>query len=884
MNAAIRTPVCSPVRVVAGSGDLNGLEGGNVTSGLNLTRDETAERARLITVNSIAVELDLSGDVDESTYPSTSRLSFESHEAGASTWVDIVAERINRAVLNGRELDVDSAFDGTRLVIDQLEPYNELLVEADARYMNTGEGLHRFVDPVDSETYLYTQFEPADARRVYACFEQPDLKIHFQLTVTAPAHWTVVSNAATPEPEPISHGVARWSFPATERLSTYVTALVAGPYHSVTDEYVGTFGTYPLGVHCRSSLADHLDADEILTVTKQGFEYFEGVFGVGYPFGKYDQLFVPEFNAGAMENAGAVTILEDYVFRSRVTDAAYEQRANTILHELAHMWFGDLVTMTWWDDLWLNESFAEWASHQANVEATRYRDAWTTFLNLRKAWAYRQDQLPTTHPIAADMVDLDAVAVNFDGITYAKGAAALRQLVAWVGEAEFFAGVRAYFVEHAWGNTSLPDLLSHLERASGRDLSTWTRQWLQTSGVNLLRPEIVVDESGVITSLSVIQEPATEPPGLDPVLRSHRVAIGCYSLTAEGLVRTRRVEIDVVGERTDVTDLVGVDQPDLLLINDDDLTFAKTRLDDRSLRTAVEHLGDLTASLPRALIWGAAWDMTRDAEMSTGDFLRLALSGLPSEGDVGVVQQVLRQVKAAIDMYAQPDHRDDYLSRLTDALHELAESAVPGSDHQLAFVRGWISAARTPQHLERLAALLHGDAVLDGLTVDADLRWTMLQRLVATGAVGADAIDEESLRDRTATGQRQAAYARAAIPTSEAKEAAWAAIMTPDALPNALLEATVGGFAQADQRDLQAAFTDRYFEAIPTVWTTRTHEIAQTVVQGLYPALLVEADTVSRTEAFLSENDQLAFGARRLVTEGADGVQRALRAREADRE
>ena len=854
----------------------------HVTSGLNLTRDETAERARLITVNSIAVELDLSGDVDDPTYASTSRLSFESHETGATTWVDVVAERINRAVLNGRELDVTTAFDGTRLVIDNLEPYNELLIEADARYMNTGEGLHRFVDPVDSETYLYTQFEPADARRVYACFEQPDLKIHFQLTVTAPAHWTVVSNAATPEPEEVAHGVARWTFPSTERLSTYVTALIAGPYHSVTDQYVGEYGTYPLGVHCRSSLAEHLDPDDILTITKQGFEYFEGVFGVGYPFGKYDQLFVPEFNAGAMENAGAVTILEDYVFRSRVTDAAYEQRANTILHELAHMWFGDLVTMTWWDDLWLNESFAEWASHQANVEATRYREAWTTFLNLRKAWAYRQDQLPTTHPIAADMVDLDAVAVNFDGITYAKGAAALRQLVAWVGEAEFFAGVRAYFVEHAWGNTSLPDLLGHLERASGRDLSTWTRQWLQTSGVNLLRPELEVDASGCITSLVIVQEPASEPPGLEPVLRSHRVAIGGYTLTNKGLVRTSRTEIDVVGARTEVAELAGVAQPDLLLINDDDLTFAKTRLDERSLRTAVEHIGDLTNSLPRALIWGAAWDMTRDAEMSTGDFLTLALSGLPSESDVGVVQQVIRQVKAAIDMYAQPDHRAGYLTRLADALLALAEAAEPGSDHQLAFVRGWLGAATSSEHLSKLTSLLDGTEVLKGLTVDADMRWTMLQRLIATGAVGPEAIDDEAQRDHTATGQRQAAYARAAVPTAEAKEAAWSAIMTPDALPNALLEATVGGFVQPDQRELQAAFTDRYFEALPVVWATRTNEIAQTVVQGLYPALIVDTDTVERTDAFLSANGDLAFGARRLVTEGADGVRRALRARAAD--
>lgn len=854
-----------------------------MSTGLNLTRNETAARSQLVSVNTIDVELDLTGVVDESTFPSTTRISFESREAGASTWVDIVAERLNRAVLNGNEIDVATAFDGERLQISNLEPYNELLIEADARYMNTGEGLHRFVDPVDSETYLYTQFEPADARRVYACFEQPDLKAHVQLTVTAPAHWSMFSNSPTPEPTPAGHGFLRWAFEPTPRISTYITALVAGPYHSVNEQYVGPNGTYPLGVHCRSSLAEFLDPEEILTVTRQGFEYFERVFAVPYPFAKYDQIFVPEFNAGAMENAGCVTILEDYVFRSRVTDAAYEQRANTILHELAHMWFGDLVTMKWWDDLWLNESFAEWASHQANVAATRYRDAWTTFLNLRKAWAYRQDQLPTTHPIAADMVDLDAVAVNFDGITYAKGAAALRQLVAWVGEAEFFAGLQAYFTKHAWGNTELPDLLGELEQASGRDLSNWTREWLQTSGVNLLRPEITTDASGAITDFVVLQEPAVEPAGLEPVLRSHRIAIGGYTLNGNSLERTTRVEIDVVGERTSVPELIGIAQPDLILLNDDDLTFAKTRLDERSQRTAIEHIADLPNSLPRALIWGAAWDMTRDGEMSTGDFVDLVVSGVGRESDVGVVQQVLRQTKAAIDMYALPQNRAGYLNTLAATLQRLSNEAENGSDHQLAFVRGFIACATTDEQLSHLRGLLDGSQPLEGLTVDADLRWTLLQRLIVMSAATPDEIDAEVQIDRTATGQRQAAFARAAIAQPAAKEAAWSAIMTPDALPNALLEATVGGFANADQRELQQAFVERYFQSVPQIWEERTSDSAQTIVQGLYPALLIDQSTVDRTDAFLAANSDLAFGARRLVAEGADGVRRALRARAADR-
>ncbi|MSY42096.1 MAG: aminopeptidase N, partial [Actinobacteria bacterium] len=402
----------------------------------NITRAQAQERARLIESRSYDVTVDLTGDT---LFTSVTKATFGCRTPGADTWIDLIAPQVHSVVLNGANLDVTQVFDGHRIDLPNLLAENEVVITADCAYMNTGEGLHRFVDPVDNETYLYTQFESADARRMFACFEQPDLKATFALTVSAPSHWNVVSNSPSPDPEMITPTTSRWTFEATPRMSTYITALVAGPYHEVRDSYTGTFGTYPLGIFCRNSLAQYLDPEDIFDLTKAGFEFFEKQFQIGYPFGKYDQLFVPEFNAGAMENAGCVTFLEDLIFRSRVTDAAYEQRANTILHEMAHMWFGDLVTMTWWDDLWLNESFAEWAAHYANVHATRYVDAWTSFSNQRKAWAYRQDQLPSTHPIAADMVDLDSVRVNFDGITYAKGASALRQLVAWVGEPEFLA-------------------------------------------------------------------------------------------------------------------------------------------------------------------------------------------------------------------------------------------------------------------------------------------------------------------------------------------------------------------------------------------------------------------------------------------------------------
>ncbi len=850
---------------------------------LNITRAEAAERAGLVRVDSYDVVLDLTGS--DRTFGSTTTVTFDCTAPGASTWIDLVSDAVHSVVLNGTALDVAAVVDGSRIALPDLAERNVAVIVADALYMNTGEGLHRFVDPVDKETYLYTQFESADSRRMYAVFEQPDLKAAFGLTVTAPSHWKVVSNSPSPEPAVHGDGTATWRFEPTPRISSYITALVAGPYHRVTDEYVGPNGTYPLGVYCRESLAQYLDADEILTVTKQGFAYFEEKFGVAYPFAKYDQLFVPEFNAGAMENAGCVTLLEDYVFRSRVTDAAYEQRANTILHELAHMWFGDLVTMTWWDDLWLNESFAEWAAHWANANATRYTDAWTTFANLRKAWAYRQDQLPSTHPIAADMVDLDSVRVNFDGITYAKGASALRQLVAWVGEDEFLAGVHNYFGKHAWGNTRLTDLLTELEATSGRDLGPWTHEWLQTSGVNLLRPEISLGAYRTMTEVAIVQEPPAVPAGIAPILRSHRIGVGLYDLTAGGLVLRTRLEVDVVGERTVVPELAGSIQPDLLLLNDGDYTFAKVRLDERSWATAVAHLGTLTDSLARAIIWSAAWDMTRDAEVSTGEFLSLVLEGVGTETDIGVVQGILRQARTAIDQYAAPQNRDAYLARYAEAMHTLALAAEPNSDRQLAFTRAFIGSATSPADLATVGGLLDGTLVWEGLTVDADLRWSLLHVLVAAGARDEDAIEAEVDRDDTATGRRHAASARAARPTAVAKELAWAEIVDRTDLPNAILSATMGGFVQPGQTDLLVPYRDRYFAELPRIWADRTMEMAQDITTFLYPFLLVDDETIAASDAFLAgpAND-LPGPARRLVEEGRDGVLRAARARAKDAE
>ncbi|UQX01188.1 aminopeptidase N [Streptomyces sp. RerS4] len=850
--------------------------------GTNLTREEAQQRAKLLTVDSYEIELDLSGAQEGGTYPSVTTVRFQSAEAGAETFIDLVAPAVHEVVLNGKSLDVAAVFRDSRIALKHLAAGpNELRVVADCAYTNTGEGLHRFVDPVDQQAYLYTQFEVPDARRVFASFEQPDLKATFRFTVTAPEGWTVISNSPTPTPKD-----RVWAFEPTPRISSYITALIVGPYHAVHSSYEGPDGqSVPLGIYCRPSLAEFLDADAIFDVTRQGFDWFQEKFAYDYPFAKYDQLFVPEFNAGAMENAGAVTIRDQYVFRSKVTDAAYEVRAETILHELAHMWFGDLVTMEWWNDLWLNESFATYTSIacQAYAEGSKWPHAWTTFANSMKTWAYRQDQLPSTHPIMADIRDLDDVLVNFDGITYAKGASVLKQLVAYVGQDAFFKGVQAYFKAHAFGNTRLSDLLGALEETSGRDLTAWSKAWLETAGINILRPEIDTDENGSVTSFAIRQEAPALPAGAkgEPVLRPHRIAVGLYELQDGKLVRTDRIELDIDGELTAVPELVGRARPSVVLLNDDDLSYAKVRLDEVSLANVTAHLGDFTESLPRALCWASAWDMTRDGELATRDYLALVLSGIGKESDIGVVQSLQRQVKLAVDLYADPAWREQGLATWTEATREHLLAAEPGGDHQLAWARAFAATARTKEQLAYLAALLDGSETIEGLVVDTELRWAFLERLAATGTVDEPAIAAELERDATAAGERHAATARAARPTERAKAEAWASVVDSGDLPNAVQEAVIGGFVQTDQRELLAPYARKYFERVKEVWDTRSHEIAQQVAVGLYPSLQVSQETLDATDAWLESAEPNA-GLRRLVSEARAGVERALRAQAAD--
>jgi len=856
----------------------------------NLTRAEARERASIVTTHAYDVTLDLT--TGPTTFASRTVLTF-SATPGASTFVDLIAPTVHEVTLNGRSLDPAEVFADSRIRLDDLAAENELVVVADCAYMNTGEGLHRFVDPVDDEVYLYSQFEVADSRRVFAVFEQPDLKATFTFTVTAPAHWVVVSNyPQVGEPVPVEGGVNRnggrdegtatWRFETTPRLSSYVTAIVAGPYHHEHGSLTSSDGReIPLGVYCRGSLAQYLDTDEILDVTRRGFAFYEERFAAPYPFAKYDQLFVPEFNAGAMENAGAVTFLESYVFRSKVPEATVERRAVTILHELAHMWFGDLVTMRWWDDLWLNESFAEYASTLATAEATRWTSAWTTFSSLEKSWAYRQDQLPSTHPIVADMRDLEDVEVNFDGITYAKGASVLKQLVAWVGQDEFFAGVQRYFAKHAWGNTELRDLLTELEATSGRDLTPWSALWLEKAGVTLLRPEVEVADDGTITSFAVLQE----VPDEHPVQRPHRLAIGGYDLVDGRLARTLHVELDVDGPRTEVPELVGRARPLLVLLNDEDLAYAKVRLDEQSMRAAIEHLGEFDSSLPRTLVWAAAWDATRDGETPARDYVDLVLGNIAHETDSTVVLVLLRQLTTTLDLYVAPEHRDQVAVEAADRLLALAENAPAGSDLQLQLVKAFAARAVTPEQLDVVTDVLDGRREFAGLGLDTDLRWELLTALVAGGRADETQIAAQLAADPTATGERAAAQARAAVPTPEAKAAAWTAAVGGD-VPNAIQAATIAGFTRVHDRSLLLPFVTPYVESLTTVWAERTNEMAQNVVVGLYPTALADderAAVLATTDAWLESHQDAPPALRRLVLESRDGVRRALAAQEADR-
>jgi aminopeptidase N len=843
-----------------------------------ITRAETSERARLLAVDTYAVTLDLTRGSE--VFGSTSVIRFGCTEPGAATYVDLVAASVREITLNGVHIDPATAWADGRIALQGLTAQNELTVVADCRYSRDGTGLHRAVDPADQKVYTYTKFEPAYARTVYANFEQPDLKASFSISVVVPAHWSVLSNEPRANESlggqaPAEDGSVVWRFSPTPRLPTYLFAVAAGEYEVVRATHTTPGGqVIPLGLACRASMAEFLAAEDILDITRKGLDYYPALFQTPYPFSKYDQVFVPEYSVGATENAGCVIFTDQLLFRSRVTDTLNELRASVILHEMAHMWFGDLVTMKWWDDLWLNESFAEYCAALASVEATPYTGAWTTFAMGRKAWGYVQDQLPSTHPIAADVATLSEAIANFDGISYAKGASVLRQLVARIGRESFFAGIRTYFAIYGWGNATLADWLSTLEASSDTSLTDWSKAWLETPGPSTLRSEFDIDTDGLIATFAVLQE----APAQHPTLRPHRLAIGLYNLADGALVRTTQVRTDIAGARTVIPELTGVAQPDLVVLNDDDLSYALVRFDDRSITTLTSSIGLLRDSLTRAVCWTSVIDMVRQAELSMPAFITMVAGAVAGEPSVAALQSLLENCRELMRTMADPAWVRTGYRELADAGARLLLAAPPGSDHQLAWAQLLSWTATSPEQLDLIGGLLDGSAVPTNLIVGTELRWALLQRLAVAGRAGDAEIDAQLHQDSTDAGHRNAAACRAAIGDGEHKAAAWRLLTQSADISTDLLRSVAFGFHQPEQAALLAPYARRYFEALPDIWSASGGHLRVARGAALFPVTAASRELLEQIDEFLAAGGREP-GLVRVLIERRDLVVRALRSR-----
>ncbi|MFD0559977.1 aminopeptidase N [Stackebrandtia endophytica] len=826
----------------------------------NLSREEAAARSALIKVDSYDVDLDL--DQGTEVFGSSTTIRFRCLTPGASTFFEVVPRQLGRVTLNGRELPVTDATGDGRFPLTDLAAENVLTVTATMEYSHSGEGLHRFSDPEDGLDYVYMMAFLDMASRVYACFEQPDIKAPFRLTVTAPQSWQVIANEAGTQVSP-----GRWEFDRTQPLATYFMTLVAGPYHSIYRSHEGV----RFGLHARQTYREALenDAEELFDVTFGCWDRLHELYGVPYAFGDtYDQCFVPEFNAGAMENPGCVTFRDEaFMYRSAVTDARRESRATTIAHEMAHMWFGDLVTMSWWDDLWLNESFADCMGVRAATEGTRFTGvhASEAIIALR---GYAADERSSTHPVAGDVVASDEALNNFDGISYEKGGAVLNQLAAWLGDEAFFDGLRKYFERFRFGNAKLADLMDCLAEASGRDLTDWSQRWLRTTGPNTLRVESSI-EDGVYTAATIVQ--TGEP------FRPHRLRLGLYRVDGDETVRFHQVTVDIDGERTEVPDLVGQPVADLLMVNDDDLTYAKIRLDEPSFAAVAGAMPTLSNPLTRALLWNLLVDMVGDADLSVDEYLDILAAVLPSEPSVAAVGLQLRHAKGFVDTYLSPEARPDGVRRLHEIASIMRRGAVAGDGIQLSALRYEVATASSPDEIAWVAGLLADENVPEGITMDAELRWDCLLRLVVLGAAGESDIDAELERDASSEGHKHAATCRAALPTPEAKAAAWQSVQWGEGLSNHVLRATADGFWWPEQEALTADYVAGFFADSPDGIGKRMPWEARHLGQVLFPSHAATAATIEAAETMLAAD--LNPHLRRSVSDALDDMRRAFRAR-----
>lgn len=850
-----------------------------------LTRDEAQTRARLLDVHHYTIDLDLTRGDETFDSRTVIRFTVRGDNATADTFVEVKPAELRTVTLDGHPLAPDALHEN-RLVLKNLAPgEHELRVEAAMRYSRTGEGMHRFTDPSDGETYLYTQLFLDDVQRVFAAFDQPDLKAVFDLTVTAPQGWTVLANGITEHT-----GDGHWKAATTPPISTYLVAVAAGPWHSVRTEHRGL----PFGIHCRRSLAPHLDtdADELLDVTRALFDRYHEKFTEPYPFDSYDQAFVPEFNAGAMENPGLVTFRDEFVFRSAVTDTQRQTRAMVIGHEMAHMWFGDLVTLQWWDDIWLNESFAEYMGYQTTAEATRFTGTWTDFGVARKPWGYDADQRPSTHPVAPENVEDTASALlNFDGISYAKGASALRQLVTWLGEKDFLAGINIHFERHRFANAGLADFIDSLAAATDRDVHAWADAWLRTTGVDTLTPRPGTGNGNWSLGIQHTGDPGDGPggdqddqahPRPSGGKRPHRIAIGVYDHDlhdAGRLTLRQRLEADLATENVTLSN--AGPRPALIVLNDGDLTYAKIRFDAESFRTLRTGLSGLPDPLTRAVVWNALRDAVRDGELPATDYLDIARAHLPHETDLALVDGVLAFATTQVaDRYVTPEQRPTALTTLAELCRDLIRRTEDGDNPglRLIAVRHRIA---TAAHPDTIAAWLADGTVPGGPELDPELRWRILTRLAVLGAVDESAIAAELAHDPSATGQEGAARCRAALPDPEAKSRAWDAMFATDDLSNYLFTATAQGFWQPEQADLTRDYVPRYYTEAVTVADRRGPAIADAAGRWAFPAHAVDAENLRLGRECLKNTGPIP-ALRRKLADQLDDLARALRVREAD--
>ena len=856
--------------------------------GANLTRVEAEERKSIVQYP-IHYSVDLDLTQGDTTFVSTSTIQFGA-KAGESTFLDLIADEVTSVTLNGESVEPGEVFTDDRIALNNLRERNEVVVTAVCRYSTTGEGLHRSVDPSDGNVYLYSQFEVPDARRVYAVFDQPDLKAVFRFSVLAPCSWIVTSNMPVERTEdtdqmtldgtlgtkPAEHA-KRWTFAPTPTMSSYLTAICAGPYAEWHTTYQNEDGrTIPMAQYCRQALKDDFakDVDYLFDITKKGFAFYAKTWGVPYPYAKYDQIYVPEYNAGAMENIGMVTIRDSYVFSSKVTNALAERRVVTVLHELAHMWFGDYVTMKWWNDLWLNESFAEFTSTLATAEATEWKDAWATFCSGEKSWALNQDQLSTTHPIVAPINDLNDTYVNFDGITYAKGASVLKQLVAYVGRSEFFEGINHYLYRHAYSNATLNDLLTELEGTSGRDLKTWSAQWLEQAGINTIATDLHTAQDGTISELTLHQFAPTD----HPVLREHRLAVGFYNEDEESgkVVRTDRIELDVDGEATTVTEAAGKPRPQFLLTNDDDLTYTKLRFDDESLAFATANLYRFDDALARAVIWLALWDMTRDGELAASDFIGTTLKLLSTETESTTFRYALACLSTTVWHYTDRTKRAAIAQHTAQALLDLAKQAPAGSDMQFQLISAYLTygVEGDSAFADTVRGLLSGSLVLEGLELDNNFRWSLVRALSSINAIDEADIQQELERKDTTENREFALAARAARATAEAKAWAWNEAIHDEVLTNAQLESVAGGFASTPSQELAEPYVKEYFDSAEWIWNHKTFHMAEALLEGLYPRYADPATLVELGDKWLASHADADNALRRLISANVESSHR----------